>query len=321
MGMEEMDENSVAYWRRLANNYKESLETCQEEADEFRASSQELEAELEKQLEQQEKRISDLSALSQKQQSELEMWRDKYYGLQSDTQESIKNFESEMKKVKAERDEAQTYIRELEQVNDDLERAKRALIDSLSSFEEKMNQTLEKNAILESELGEKDDLMMTVHRLKEETKDLKSELQVRERSRHSSVTSDTPTPHATPSTRLDANQNKLGRSITLDRDGLTTPFAKSDQISAPRSLAIDSAGVPVQAVHPFNASPITPSARISALNIVGDLLRKVGALESKLASCKRYPSSEMNGLESPNSPKTKIPQLNNSPAKSKLSST
>jgi len=44
----------------------------------------------------------------------------------------------------------------------------------------------------------------------------------------------------------------------------------------PRSLAIDGAGVPVQAVHPFNASPITPSARISALNIVGDLLRKVG---------------------------------------------
>ena len=32
--------------------------------------------------------------------------------------------------------------------------------------------------------------------------------------------------------------------------------------------------------------PLTPSARISALNIVGDLLRKVGALELKLVSCR-----------------------------------
>ncbi len=31
---------------------------------------------------------------------------------------------------------------------------------------------------------------------------------------------------------------------------------------------------------------LTPSARISALNIVGDLLRKVGALEVKLMSCR-----------------------------------
>ena len=38
----------------------------------------------------------------------------------------------------------------------------------------------------------------------------------------------------------------------------------------------------------FGTSPLTPSARISALNIVGDLLRKVGALESKLAACRNF---------------------------------
>jgi len=56
--------------------------------------------------------------------------QEKYYGLQSETQETIRNLESEMKKVKGDRDEAQTYIRELEQVNDDLERAKRYAIHS-----------------------------------------------------------------------------------------------------------------------------------------------------------------------------------------------
>jgi len=36
-----------------------------------------------------------------------------------------------------------------------------------------------------------------------------------------------------------------------------------------------------------NGTPsLTPSARISALGIVGDLLRKVGALELKLVSCR-----------------------------------
>merc|ERR1711890_13653 len=33
---------------------------------------------------------------------------------------------------------------------------------------------------------------------------------------------------------------------------------------------------------------MSPSARISALNIVSDLLRKVGALESKLARCRNF---------------------------------
>ena len=35
-----------------------------------------------------------------------------------------------------------------------------------------------------------------------------------------------------------------------------------------------------------NSNPLTPSARQSALHIVGDLLKKVGALELKLSSCR-----------------------------------
>merc|ERR1711997_761976 len=53
--------------------------------------------------------------------------------------------------------------------------------------------------------------------------------------------------------------------------------------------------------------PLTPSARLSALNIVGDLLRKVGALELKLSSCRNIvkengnpqSSGKMNGTLSP----------------------
>merc|ERR1712088_200442 len=41
--------------------------------------------------------------------------------------------------------------------------------------------------------------------------------------------------------------------------------------------------------------PLTPSARLSALNIVGDLLRKVGALELKLSSCRNIVKEKGNG--------------------------
>jgi nuclear distribution NudE-like protein 1 len=46
--------------------------------------------------------------------------------------------------------------------------------------------------------------------------------------------------------------------------------------------------------------PLTPSARLSALNIVGDLLRKVGALELKLSSCRNIVKENGNSHSSGN---------------------
>jgi len=48
------------------------------------------------------------------------------------------------------------------------------------------------------------------------------------------------------------------------------------------------------------ASPaLTPSSRISALNIVGDLLRNVSALENKVAHARTLPRRDPNSTESP----------------------
>merc|ERR1711963_908640 len=46
---------------------------------------------------------------------------------------------------------------------------------------------------------------------------------------------------------------------------------------------------------PRHNQTLTPSARMSALNIVGDLLRKVGALELKLSSCRNIVKENGNG--------------------------
>ncbi len=49
---------------------------------------------------------------------------------------------------------------------------------SLEDFESRLNEALERNAFLESELDEKETLKAAVQRMKDETKDLKSELRV-----------------------------------------------------------------------------------------------------------------------------------------------
>ena len=111
--------------------------------------------------------------------------------------------EGDLAQTTAARDHLQKYIRELEQSNDDLERAKRsgrlgphtqtippssgmpleptltlfpavpslrATIMSLEDFEQRMNQVIERNAFLESELDEKETLLESVQRLKDEAR-------------------------------------------------------------------------------------------------------------------------------------------------------
>ncbi len=54
--------------------------------------------------------------------------QEKYQNLQSDSFQQIQRLEFDLSATVAERDEARQYIRELEQMNDDLERAKRLFI-------------------------------------------------------------------------------------------------------------------------------------------------------------------------------------------------
>merc|ERR1712165_650718 len=86
--------------------------------------------------------------------------------------------ETELAEIKGIKDKLHRYVRELEQQNDDLERAKRSTLASLEDFEGRMNAAIERNAFLESELDEKENLKMAVQRLKDETRDLRSELKV-----------------------------------------------------------------------------------------------------------------------------------------------
>jgi len=62
------------------------------------------------------------------------------------------------------------YLRQLEQKNDDLERAHRILNESIENFEKMLDQAYEKNALLELEVDEKGLLQEKLQRLMDETR-------------------------------------------------------------------------------------------------------------------------------------------------------
>ncbi|KAM9715516.1 nuclear distribution protein nudE-like 1-A isoform 2-T2 [Menidia menidia] len=248
-------DEEIDFWKALSLKYKKGCEEAREELLEFQEGSRELEAELEAQLGQAEHRVRDLQAENQRIRNEAETLKEKLERQCSQSHKQISLLEDDLGQTRSVREQLHKYVRELEQSNDDLERAKRATIVSLETFEQRLNQAIERNAFLESELDEKESLLVSVQRLKDEARDLRQELAVRER-------------------QVDGSRMSAPGSPTQE------PLSKGLDNAFPQPTVLSNG---------FGSnSPLTPSARISALNIVSDLLRKVGALESKLAACRNF---------------------------------
>lgn len=253
-------DEEIQYWKCLAAQYQKGMQESREELDEFQENSRELEQELEAQLEQVDKRNRDLCSINNRLQLDLEATRDKLEQVQKESEAQISDIQSQLAGYRSREEEWHKYIRELEQANDDLERAKRAMLVSVEDFESRLNLAIERNAFLESELDEKESLRAMVQRLKDEARDMKQELQVRER---------------------DIPEEKCierGRTSSVDSNKFTVEMETQTALGSPLKSTQNNGSSPV--------TPLTPSARISTLNIVGDLIRKAGALESKLASCR-----------------------------------
>lgn len=179
----------------------------------------------------------------------------------------------------------------------------RSTLASVEDFEERMNKAIERNAFLESELDEKEALKAAVQRMKDETRDLKSELRILA-PRHPNLSLQASLDLTYPdndkklregeannnSSRFDSN--KLAADAeTKSESGRAEGHHHHAVPETPPSSAKNSPAAATSGAAAVNGeftggTPLTPSARISALNIVGDLLRKVGALELKLVSCR-----------------------------------
>ncbi|XP_023234439.1 nuclear distribution protein nudE-like 1 isoform X1 [Centruroides sculpturatus] len=251
-------------------DYKKKWKDIQQELEEFQESSRELEAELEAQLTQVENQNKELNSINSHLQMECEKLQDKLKQARHEGQRQTKYLQEELSRVTQIKDELHKYIRQLEQSNDDLERAKRATVSSLEDFEARLNNAIERNAFLENELDDKETLKVMVQRLKDEARDLKQELKIHQAGKLNNI-----------SQYLDEN-SKLE---SLEKCNERTE--EDEKINTITKCLIENHEKPT----------VTPATRISALNIVGDLLRKVGALESKLSSCHNYVRENASLLE------------------------
>ncbi|XP_007235401.2 nuclear distribution protein nudE homolog 1 [Astyanax mexicanus] len=258
------------YWKEQAAKQQQRADEVQEELQEFQQMSRDYEVELETELKQCEARNRDLLTSNNRLRMELENYKEKYEVQHSEACRQISTLEGDLAETTAIKDQLQKYIRELEQANDDLERAKRATIMSLEDFEQRMNHVIERNAFLESELDEKENLLESVQRLKDEARDLRQELAVQQKERKPSL-----------SLSVDGEKTDTTPSRTPAASLLTTPPRPPGSAST-----FNTPPSSYSRIEGLTGTPLTTSARISALNIVGELLRKVGNLESKLASCR-----------------------------------
>ncbi|KAK0155149.1 Nuclear distribution protein nudE 1-A [Merluccius polli] len=277
-------EEELHFWKNQAEGHQQRAEEAQEELQEFQQMSRDYEAELETELKHCEARNKELLSDNNRLRVELESIREKYECQHTEAFRQISTLEGDLAQTTAARDHLQKYIRELEQSNDDLERAKRATIMSLEDFEQRMNQVIERNAFLESELDEKENLLESVQRLKDEARDLRQELAVQQKD-----------PRTSTSLSMDCDKTELQRASSSNPSLPATPSKPLSSFATPPASSI-------RRGDGLTGTPLTTSARISALNIVGELLRKVGVsdlavvvvveydhnLESKLASCRDF---------------------------------
>uniref|UniRef100_A0A915J8Z6 NUDE domain-containing protein n=1 Tax=Romanomermis culicivorax TaxID=13658 RepID=A0A915J8Z6_ROMCU len=295
-------ESEIDHWKSTAASNQRKYESTQEELEEFQSGSREFEKELETQIEQLEKQNRDLKSVNQKLYMENESNRAKLQSFQLENAQQVDRLEIELMKVKQERDEMQRYIRDLEQTNDALESAKRAALVSVEDYERRLNEAIERNAFLEGELDEKDDLQTCVQHLKEETRDLRQELKLKDRLTTAASSNARENIPQRPLSLTLSNKAQNGTIAppkeSMEREKEGQPKRKSDFVTSPSKEST-------------TPSTFTTSTRISALNIVSDLLRKVGALETKLANSKRFSVDSSYTIASPTKTQNPSMTLNN----------
>ncbi|KAI8435986.1 hypothetical protein MSG28_004135 [Choristoneura fumiferana] len=208
--------DTVEYWKKQAKHYEQKANDMQQELDEYTENSAQLEKELEASLIQVEKQNRDLEHQNQRLKNEIESLKTKLDRSQHETNA----LENELQALKIEQDKKAEYIRELEQKNDDLERGQRVISESVSCIESLLNQAYERNAVLESEVDE-------VENLKQELK-VVEKIPVHRKEDESTIENPMVNGHVTNSTKGQALESKLASCRGTVRPKEHSPNSSSD---------------------------------------------------------------------------------------------
>lgn len=153
-------QSECLYWRDKAKELKLELE-------EFTEDSNQLEKELEITIKLKDDQLIDLRHKHQRQQHDNDTLQAKLRQYENE----LMQWEQRYKKEKTDADQLRKYTRELEQKNDDLERAHRIVTESVAEFERMLDREYEKNVLLEVEYEmEKENNQTQLQRLMDEAR-------------------------------------------------------------------------------------------------------------------------------------------------------
>ncbi|KAK0737225.1 NUDE protein [Apiosordaria backusii] len=162
--------------------YKSQYELLEQELSEFQASSKELEAELEKDLDAADKRERALQKKAESLSYEVEEWKRKYKESKAEANAAQSTLEKEITTLRETNRTLQLRLRDIEVANDDFERQARNTTSSLEDLESKYNVAIERAVLLEEEIKigeqEREQLRVETQRLREELSDLKIEAEI-----------------------------------------------------------------------------------------------------------------------------------------------
>ncbi|KAI1413578.1 NUDE protein [Hypoxylon sp. FL1857] len=162
--------------------YKRQYELLADELAEFRESSHELEAELEKDLDAADKRQRDLQQKAEELEFQVEEWKEKCRKAKAEANAAQNGLEKEITELRDSNRTLQLKLRDIEVANDDFERQARNTTSSLEDLESKYNVAIERSVMMEEEIKigeqEREALRIENQRLREELSDLKVEAEI-----------------------------------------------------------------------------------------------------------------------------------------------
>ncbi|KAH9906416.1 NUDE protein [Xylariomycetidae sp. FL2044] len=162
--------------------YKRQYEVLADELAEFRESSHELEAELEKDLDAADKRQRALEEKAESLQFEVDEWKEKCRKAKAEANTAQNSLEKEITTLRDTNRGLNLKLRDIEVANDDFERQARNTTSSLEDMESKYNVAIERTVMMEEEIKigeqERETLRIDAQRLREELSDLRVEAEI-----------------------------------------------------------------------------------------------------------------------------------------------
>lgn len=162
--------------------YKTQYEFLEAELADFHASSKDLETELERDIEQAEKRERKLKQQADDLRYQVDEWKEKHKQAKSEAASAQASLEREIKTLRQENLTLRQRVRDIEVANDDYERKQRTTEVSLEDMESKANQAIERAVMLEEEVKigeqEREALRIEAQRLKDDLADFKIESEI-----------------------------------------------------------------------------------------------------------------------------------------------